>query len=547
MVSNLVNVRSNVRRLNQITRILTKYGLAQYIGDSTPGFLRRRFVEEDGTDLSELPFNVRLRLALTELGTTFIKMGQMISQRPDMVGPELAEELASLQADTPADPPEVVRETVETELGEPVEDIFPWFNFEALASASVGQVHVATLQDGSDVVVKVQHAGIEEKVHDDLSLLMTLAKTAEQNSKEVAIYKPTATVAEFRRSLLRELDFTIELNNLLQFTQNFKDDPEVHFPIAYPDQSSHRVMTMERLAGYSIADTARMDENNVDREAFAERFVGVMLDMIFRDGFYHADPHPGNVFVVTGERVGMLDCGKVGRVDEQTQDDFINIVTAFITGDAEMLTDELIDMCEVPPDLDRNAYQADVAEFIAEFGNAPGGIDLGAAFESMFGIIRTHHLLVPARVNMLLLVIVQTEGTARLLDPNFDMAKALRGYGSDLARRRFSPKRVQKELTRAYRDWTRLIRAVPREAVALLEQAQRGEIQIHVQQHGMERPMNRLNIGIMTSALLLGSAMLWAAGAPPTLFGISVFGALGVALALFMGFLVLVQIWRSSL
>ena len=188
-------------------------------------------------------------------------MGQMVSQRPDMVGPELAEELASLQADTPADPPEVVRETVETELGEPVEDIFPWFNFEALASASVGQVHVATLQDGSDVVVKVQHAGIEEKVHDDLSLLMTLAKTAEQNSKDVAMYKPTATVAEFRRSLLRELDFTIELNNLLQFTQNFKDDPEVHFPIAYPEQSSHRVMTMERLAGYSIADTARMDEN----------------------------------------------------------------------------------------------------------------------------------------------------------------------------------------------------------------------------------------------------------------------------------------------
>ncbi|MFN2167817.1 MAG: ABC1 kinase family protein, partial [Anaerolineae bacterium] len=326
MVSNLVNVKSNVRRLNQITRILTKYGLAQYIGESTPGFVRRRFVSEEGTDLWELPFDVRLRLALTELGTTFIKMGQMISQRPDMVGPDLAAELASLQADTPADPPEVVRETVETELGVPVEEVFPWFSFEALASASVGQVHLATLQDGSDVVVKVQHAGIEEKVRDDLTLLMTLAKMGEQNSKEVAMYKPTATVAEFRRSLLRELDFTTELNNLLQFTQNFRDDPEVHFPIAYPEESSRRVLTMERLDGYSIADTGRMVANNVDQPAFAERFVRVMLDMIFRDGFYHADPHPGNVFVVTGERVGMLDCGKVGRVDEQTQEEFINIV-----------------------------------------------------------------------------------------------------------------------------------------------------------------------------------------------------------------------------
>ena len=162
MVSNLLNVRSNVRRLNQITRVLTKYGLAQYIGEDTPNFVRKRFENDDGINVSELPFNVRMRLALTELGTTFIKMGQAISQRPDMVGPELAAELASLQSDTPADPPEVVRLTVESELGQPVEDIFPWFNFDALASASVGQVHVATLQDGSDVVVKVQHAGTEE-------------------------------------------------------------------------------------------------------------------------------------------------------------------------------------------------------------------------------------------------------------------------------------------------------------------------------------------------------------------------------------------------
>ena len=384
-------------------------------------------------------------------------------------------------------------------------------------------------------------------MRDDLSLLTTLAKMAEQNSKEVAMYKPTATVAEFRRSLLRELDFTTELNNLLQFTANFKDDPGVHFPIAYPDESSHRVLTMERLDGYSIADDARMTANDVDKTAFAQRFVNVMLDMIFRDGFYHADPHPGNVFVVVGERVGMLDCGKVGRVDEQTQEEFIGIVTAFLTGDAQMLTDELIDLCEAPPDLNRSEYQADVAEFIAEFGDSPNGIDIGSAFEVMFGIIRRHHLRVPARVNMLLLVIVQTEGTARLLDPNFNLAESLRSYGTDIAMRRFSPARLQRSLLRTYRDWERLITTYPRDMVALLERAQRGELQIHVQQHGMERPMNRLNIGIMTSALLLGSALLWATGAPPTIFGISVFGALGVATAIFMGAMVLLQIWRSSL
>ncbi len=547
MISGVSNFRGNVRRVDEIIRVLAKYGLADWVSDSTPGFIRRRFVTAEGAAVGDFPVEVRIRLALTELGTTFIKLGQMMSTRADMVGPELAEELASLQADTPADPPDVVRATIQAELGYPPEELFAWFEPTALASASVGQVHAARLFDGTEVVVKVQHAGIEEKVRSDLSLMATVAGLAESNSKELARYRPSDTVDEFARSLMRELNFHTELNNLLHFAHNFADNPRVHLPTAYPELSSRRVLTMERLDGFSIADSARMDAAGVDRLAFANLFANTMMQMIFRDGFYHADPHPGNIFALPPEpRLGMLDCGKVGRVDEQTRDDFIGIVASFLSADVESLTDQLIELCEVPIDLNRSAYRSDVADFVGEFRDTMGGnLDIGAAFESMFAIIRKHHLVVPPRVNMLLLVIVQTEGTARQLDPEFDLTATLKSYGTDLLKRRFSPQQLQREAVRSFRDWSRLLKALPRETVNLLERTQRGELQIHVQQHGMQRPLDRLTYGIVVAAILLGSALMWAFAAPPVIFGISIIGALGVALGLALAAHLLYLVWRA--
>ncbi|HQY92061.1 AarF/ABC1/UbiB kinase family protein [Caldilinea sp.] len=546
MISGVSNFRGNVRRVDEIIRVLAKYGLADWVGDNTPGFIRRRFVTGEGVAVSDYPIEVRIRLALTELGTTFIKLGQMMSTRADLVGPELAAELASLQADTPADPPAVVRATIYSELGAPPEELFAWFDENALASASVGQVHLARLADGADVVVKVQHAGIESKVRSDLNLLATVAQLAETNSKELAHYHPTDTVTEFSRSLLRELNFHTELTNLLRFAQNFADDPRVHIPVAYPELSSRRVLTMEKLDGYSIANAAQMAADGVERGAFAGLFADCMMQMIFRDGFYHADPHPGNLFVLPRQKFGLLDCGKVGRVDEQTRDDFIGIVASFLTGDVESLTDQLIELCEVPIDLNRAAYRADVAEFIGEFRESmDGNLDLGAAFEAMFGIIRRHHLVVPPRINLLLLVIVQIEGTARQLDPAFDLTATLQSYGADLLKRRFSPQQLQKEVVRSFRDWSRLLKALPRETVNLLERTQRGELQIHVQQHGLQASLSRLTYGILVSALLLGSSLLWALAAPPALWGVSIFGVLGAVLGLALAAHLLYLVWRA--
>ena len=546
MISGITNLRGNVKRVDQIVRILGKYGLGNFIGEKTPDFIQRRFVSAEGIAVRDYPIEVRVRMALTELGTTFIKVGQMMSQRPDMVGPELAAQLESLQADTPPDPPALVRATIQEELGQPPDAIFAAFNQLALASASVGQVHLAELKDGSPVVVKVQHAGIEPKVKSDLNLMMTLAQAAENNSRELAQYRPTATVAEFQRSLMRELDFEVELHNMEQFARNFADEPDVHFPIAYPEFSSKRVLTMERLDGYSIARRDRMVADGIDPTAFAELFANTMLSMVFRDGFYHADPHPGNIFVLPGGRLGMLDSGKVGRVDEKTQDDFINIVTAFINHDVDSLTDELARVCETPPTFNRGIYRADVAEFVGEFGDMSGGFDLGAAFTSMFDIIRKHKLVAPARVNMLLLVIVQIEGTARFLDPDFDLTQALQGFGVDLLQRRYSPKRVGREAFRSLREWQRLLDALPRELLQLLERTRSGELRFSVEQPSLTGPLNRLTYGIVVAALFLGSSLMLGMAAQPALWGVSVFGFLGILLAILLGLHLLYLLWRSS-
>jgi ubiquinone biosynthesis protein len=303
---------------------------------------------------------------------------------------------------------------------------------------------------------------------------------------------------------------------------------------------------MERLKGYSIARRERMLADGVDPKAFATLFANTMLNMVFRDGFYHADPHPGNIFVLPGGRLGMLDCGKVGRVDERTQDDFISIVTAFLSGDVDALTDELLQLCEVPLDFDRNAYRADVADFIGEFSNVVGGLELAPAFQAMFGIIRRHRLLVPARVNMLLLVVVQIDGTARYLDPDFDFNGALQGIGMNLLQRRYSPKRLGREGLRSFREWLRLVDALPRESLQLLERTRRGDLRMIVDQPALIGPVNRLTYGIVVAALFLGSALLWGLAAPPLLWGVSVFGFLGFLLGLGLGAHLLFLMWRSS-
>ncbi len=297
-LQSVTHIPGDVARASEVVRVLVKYGLAAWLEGTEWEPARRLLTSHTGEILTDQPFAVRLRMALTDLGTTFIKLGQVLGTRPDLVGLDIAAELAKLQSGTPADPPEVVVATVEKELGRPIAECFLEFEREALASASIGQVHRAKLLSGRPVVVKVQHPGIEGTIHRDLNILGNLASLAERQG-DLKRYQPAAVVREFSETLMRELDFRREMRSLQQFRRNFADDKTVVFPKPYPELCNGRVLTMQMLKGFSVGNAKKLKKHKIDPEALAKQGAGVFVQMIFRDGFYHADPHPGNMIVMT--------------------------------------------------------------------------------------------------------------------------------------------------------------------------------------------------------------------------------------------------------
>ena len=294
-------IERDAGRLREIVSVIVKYGFSDWL-EKVPfpgvqGLLQRA----EPSEVRNLTHEERVRLALTELGTTFIKLGQILSTRADLVGAKLANELSKLQSQTPPDPPEVVVALIERELGQPIEELYASFETESFASASVAQVHRAVLFSGELVAVKVQKEGILAKVEADLSILESIARFAESHSSKFKDYSPVRLVNEFRRTIINELDSYRERHNMEVFSRNFDQDDRVRFPQSWEGLSSRRVLTMEYMDGYLVRDVALLEEAGEAFDDFSRRGATVYLDMIFRDSFYHADPHPGNLMVLPVE------------------------------------------------------------------------------------------------------------------------------------------------------------------------------------------------------------------------------------------------------
>ncbi len=543
----LPNMTRNAKRFETIVRTLARYGLADWVRDWNPDFVKDSFKDVDGRSISEQPREVRLRQAFTELGTTFIKLGQVLSTRADMIGPEMAEELSKLQSSNPAHPPESVVATIQSELGRPPDELYAEFDTTAAGSASIAQVHMATLKTGEKVVVKVQHPGIEERVQQDLEILSFLAGVAEKTSAELRLYQPRAMAAEFRRSLLRELDFLREKRSLEEFTRNFQDDPTIHFPQPFPELTTRRVLTMERLEGVSIAETEALAERGVDTEDIAWKGATAILEMVFRDGFYHADPHPGNIWVLENNVVGLLDCGMVGRLDEARKLELENIVQAAVDRDTEEVTGLIVELGSLPPTLDRDQLRADIADFLGDFGGQSiQDLNLSDALNEVTSIIRRHRIVLPPSVSLLIRMLVLLEGSARLLSRDFSLLEILQPFVQRRLKHRLSPGQLLKRMGRSYRDWTRLIDSLPRELRDILGRVQQGTFEVNLEHRRLDTVVNRVVYGILTASLFLGSAMMWSRQAPPTIQGVSIIGAAGVVTAVILAWRLLRAIKKEG-
>jgi ubiquinone biosynthesis protein len=552
-LTSIPRLARSLGRLIEIARTLAKYGLADALARLDYRFVKRWTRDTELARLSTESREARIRLTLTELGPTFIKFGQVLSTRRDLVGASLSAELTRLQTDVPADALAVTRAAIEKELGRPLGELFATFESAPMASASIAQVHLATLPDGRRVAVKVQHPDIVRRITDDIGILAELATLAERFLPDLRIYHPVSVVAEFERVITRELDFRRELRHLQLFRQAFAGDCDIVFPEPFPSHSTGRVLTMEFLDGIPFNRPEDLRRAGANFDQLAHRGARVFLDMIFRDGFFHADPHPGNILYLrpTAERpngtIGLLDVGMVGRIGERLHERIERALAAVITKNAPALTEQIVQVGEIPTQFDPSALEAEVADQLAFYHGMPlEQFQLGTALNELTDAVRRYHIVLPPTLALLLRVLVMLEGSGRTLSPSFNLVELLEPYKRSAVLRKLSPRRAWRRLAGAVGEWEDLVRLLPRQVGNVLKMLQRQEVGVQLLHRHLEPSVNRLVFGLMVSALFVGSAMLWAASAPPLVAGTSVFGVIGCTLSALLGYYLFRAIQHSG-
>ena len=545
----------NVNRATEILSVLSRYGLADWLSRLNLEFAKGLIKDSDGEALARHTREARIRMALAALGPTFIKLGQLLSTRPELVGQALADELQTLRDAAPAVSGEQVRKMIEEELGQPIEALFAEFSETPLASASIGQVHAVTLRDGTRAVVKVQRAGIENMMRRDLDVMAGFAQLVER-LPEFETYRPVETVAEMRRVLLRELDFGREERSLQQFAAKFADNPKIKIPQPFVELSTSRVLTMERLEGDKLTALSPLSDTSVDCEAIAQTGAKAYLEMIFVDGFYHADPHPGNLLILPGNVIGLLDFGMVGRIDERLREDVEETMMAMMQRDPVHLARLISRIGKTPPQLDEIAFRSDLADFVAMYGNQSlDQFDLSGALSEIIEMIYRYRISLPPQVSLLLKTLITLEGTAKLLHPTFSIMEMMRPFQSRALVRRFSPKQRLKKFRRVYLEMEHLAELLPKRVMEILNQVQAGEFDVHLDHRGLGPSVNRLVLGMMVSALFLGSSLMLSQKVPPLLFhqatflgmqDLSLLGLAGCGLSLAVGLRLLRAIVKSG-
>jgi ubiquinone biosynthesis protein len=526
------------KRLNEIAAALARHGLAAWAarGGAIVGFapidtLVHRVVSEEDVSASD---GERLRGALAELGTTAIKFGQMLSLRPDVVGQDIADELALLQADVPADAPGVAVRTVEAQLGKPVAELYGSFDREPFASGSVAQVHRATLSDGTLVAVKVLHDGADAKVRADLELLAALAAFLESEDAEIARLRPTIIVAEFAGMMEAAIDLSEELANLQRFRLNFAGEPDVVIPEPYPEWSSEKVLTMAMLVGHPFTDRASVQAAGWDVEVLVRRAAEVYLEMIFRDGLYHADPHPGNFLIPDSEHMAILDFGDVGRLTNQRREQLESLVIAVGTRDVEALIDIVVELTTPPPDVDMRALRSAIETWLNRYLLiGVGQLDMNGTIDSGMQLLHAHRLVVPGDMALLLRVLLRLQGLGRGVQTEVRVTELLEPYVHQIMAMRFDPRRIARQAGRAIRNWDHFISGLPDDLRAILEQIRTGRVGIDFRIHDADHAVDRLVDGLVIAASLMAGAQLIARRTTPLAGPFSIPGLLaaGVGVA----------------
>ena len=546
-------------RLQEIAGVLISYGfgdMVRRIGMSAALERTGRMLHWDDPEaMAYMAPPERVRCAMQDLGPTFVKLGQVMATRVDLLTPEWTTELGKLQNAVPALPFAQVRPQLVEDLGADPEAVFERLEETPLAAASLAQTHRAWLADGSAVVLKVRRPGIRDTVEADLRLMARLAEIVEERAPDLRRYHPAEVVQQFSASLRRELDFAAEGRNAERIAANFAGHDEVVVPRVYWEWTSERLNVQECLQGIAGTDLAAVDAAGLDRAQLAATGADIVLKMVLEDGFFHADPHPGNIFYLPDGRIGVIDFGMVGRVSEQRRFQIVQLLHGLVERESAPVADVLMEWGEGGGEVDEARLQADVGAFVDQYRGVPlKDLHMGLMLTDVTTILRDNGLSLPPDLALMIKAFLTLEGMGRQLDPDFDMAGAARPFLQRVVLQRYSPRTLLKRGRRTALDAMELVGDLPRELRRLLRTARRGRLHMQVEVTSLkafgeqvDRAANRLTMGVITAALVVGSSIVMnSAGGGVSSRWLLALGVLGFVGAGLIGLWILLSIWRSG-
>lgn len=559
MLTETLSAARDMGRLNEIAGVLIRHGF----GDTVRRLGLADRLERAGhvlrwdhvADLARIEPPAQVRLAMEELGPAFVKLGQILAGRADLFGPEWIAEFEKLHSHVPAVPLELLRPQLREDLGGEPEEVFARFDTEPLAAASIAQVHRAQLKDGTEVVVKIRRPGITEVIEADLRLLARLAALAEAEVPALKPYRLQQLVREFVKSLRRELNLAAECRHAERITANMAPLPWIVIPRVYWAHTGERVNVQDFVGGVPGDQLGLLTpEAGFDRTLLAQRGAQAVLKMIVEDGFFHADPHPGNVFYLPGNGIAFIDFGMVGRLSERRREELLQLLLGLVERQSQAVAEVLLDWTGDGHGINQAQLETEIEDFVDQYHGTPlAELSLGQMLADVTALLREHHLGLPSDLALLIKAFISLEGMGRGLDPGFHMATEATPMLQDVLRARYEPKALAGRAWRTLRRTLAVAEQLPHDVSRLLRNARRGRLQVnielaHLKRVGdqIDRAANRLAMALVISALIIGSSIAMTVKGGPTLFGLPLLGSLGFIGAVLGGLWLVRAIWRSS-
>jgi ubiquinone biosynthesis protein len=537
----ILGAAKNAGRMRTIVGVFAKNGFQNVAEKIRLGrFLLERFAKPD---IEKYTPAERMRMAFEELGPTFVKLGQVLATRPDLIPEDFVEEFKRLHDQVRPLPFSEVQGVLEAQFGRGLDQVFLSIDPQPLAAASIAQVHRANLIDGTEVVVKIQRPGIVEVIQDDISILYYLAGLLEKYVPETRLFNPIGIVDEFFKTLELETDFIIESNNIRRFQENFKNDPTVKIPRVYGEYSGKRVLVLEALQGIPLSQKAALEQEGIDRLKVMRAGIRCYFKQVFRDGLFHGDLHAGNLFILPESRIGLIDFGIVGRLNRRVRDAIANMFIALYTEDYERLAYEYIELAPYSDEISADEFAKDLQDLLAPyFGLTLKNVDLGRLLMDSTAVAAKHRLVLPSDLMLFFKSIVTVEGMANMIMQDFNLLDHALEFAEEIVRTKYSPERLREEALLFGRDVTSLMKGLPRQIKQLTRKVEHPDFAFRINlveldelKRSVETSSNIIFLGLIIGSMLVGAALTMHLEKGPFLFQMPLVSALTYLFAVALG------------